>query len=113
MIFSVNTWKLPRTLQSHDATPVRVSTSNHILYKPTAPLTNYRGVTEESEASRAQQQTGKVRLPGVTGNTQAPTVVGLPGVTENTPAPTTVRLPAGVTGNTTAPATNTVLVYCK
>ena len=30
---------------------------------------------EESEASRAQQKTGQVRLPGVTGNTPAPTVV--------------------------------------
>ena len=63
---------------------------------------------EESGGSRAQQQTGKVRLPGVTGSTPAPTVARLPGVTGNTPAPTTVRLPAGVTGNTTAPTTVTV-----
>ena len=68
---------------------------------------------EESEASRAQQQTGKVRLPGVTGNTQAPTAVRLPDVTGNTPAPTTVRLPAGVTNNTTVPTTTTVLLYRK
>ena len=32
---------------------------------------NYRGV-EESGASHAEQQTGQVRLPGVTGNTPAP-----------------------------------------
>ena len=86
---------------THDAAPVRVSPNNHKLKK----TLNYRGVIEESGASRAQQQTGKVRLPGVTGNTPAPTVARLPGVTGNTPAPTAVRLP-GVTGNTTAPTTN-------
>ena len=32
----------------------------------------YRGVVEKSGASRAQQQTGQVRLPGVTGNTSTP-----------------------------------------
>ena len=46
---------------------------------------------EESRASLAQQQTGQVRLPGVTGNTPAPTAVRLPGVTGNTTAPTIVN----------------------
>ena len=61
---------------------------------------------EEGGASRAQHQTGQVRLPGVTGNTPAPTAVGLSGVTGNTPAPT-VRLP-GVTENPSAPTPTTV-----
>ena len=93
---------------THAAAPVRVSTNNHKLKKTTAPLTNYRGVMEESGASHAQQQTGNVRLPGVTGNTPASTAVRVPGVTGNTPAPTAVRLP-GVTGNTTAPTTTTTV----
>ena len=84
VIFSVfNTWKLPRTFQSH--------------------LT-----TEESERSftcSATDLSGSV-LPGVTGNTPALTAVRLPGVTGKTTAPTAVRLP-GVTGNTTAPTTTT------
>ena len=37
-------------------------------------------------------QTGQVRLPGVAGNTPAPTAVGLPGVTGNTTAPTSTIL---------------------
>ena len=36
-------------------------------------FTVYRGDMEESEASRAQQRAGQVRLPGVAGNTPAPT----------------------------------------
>ena len=42
--------------------------------------TNYRIVMEENEASRAQQQTGLYRLPGVTGNTPMPTAVHSNGV---------------------------------
>ena len=36
---------------------------------------NYRGVMEVNGAPLAQQQTGQVRLPGVTGNNPAPTAV--------------------------------------
>ena len=53
------------------------STKNHkfkyIDNRVQLQVTHYRGV--ENGASRAQQHTGQVRLPGITANTPAPTAV--------------------------------------
>ena len=56
---------------------ILVSTAKNNKFKSqisTATI-NYRGVMEESGALRAQQHARRVWLPGVTGNTPAPTVV--------------------------------------